>query len=180
MNRLAKNNWEGLELNGKRIEIVEEYKYLGEVINNKRTDKTTIEKRVQAANGVKAEIMAVVKTEEFRTRQIEVMLKLIQPCFESKLLYNSETWFNMSDVGYKKLEMSQNKIYIKALGLPQSTTNSAIILEFGLTKIKLFKIMKNKLVEYQRIKNMDEERMVKKVTQEAEKLGKRIYLQKQK
>ena len=29
-------------------------------------------------------------------------------------------------------------------------------------------------------KNMDEERMVKKVTQEAEKLGQRIYLQKQK
>ena len=29
--------------------------------------------------------------------------------------------------------------------------------------------MKKKLVEYQRIKNMDEERMVKKVTQEAEK-----------
>ena len=62
----------------------------------------------------------------------------------------------------KKLEMSQNKIYIKALRIPQSTPNSAIILEFGLTKIKLFKIMKKKLVEYQRIKNMDEERMVKK------------------
>ena len=44
-----KNNWEGLELNGKKMEIAEEYKYLGEVINNKGTDKTTIEKRVQAA-----------------------------------------------------------------------------------------------------------------------------------
>ena len=33
-----KNNWEGLELNGKRMEIVEEYKYLGEVTNNKGTD----------------------------------------------------------------------------------------------------------------------------------------------
>ena len=31
--------------------------------------------------------------------------------------------------------------------------------------------MKKKLVEYQRIKNMNEERMVKKVIQEAEKLG---------
>ena len=31
--------------------------------------------------------------------------------------------------------------------------------------------MKKKLVEYQRIKNMNEERMVKKVTQEAGKLG---------
>ena len=48
-----KNNWEGLELNGKRMEIVNEYKYLEEVINNKGTDKTTIEKRVQAAKGWK-------------------------------------------------------------------------------------------------------------------------------
>ena len=36
------------------MEIVEEYKYLGEVINNKGTDKPTIEKRVQAAKGVEA------------------------------------------------------------------------------------------------------------------------------
>ena len=64
--------------------------------------------------------------------------------------------------------MSQNSLFKKALGVPQSTPNSAIILEFGLTKIKL-KIMKKKLVEYQRIKNMDEERLVKKVTQEADK-----------
>ena len=90
--------------------------------------------------------MAVAKTEEFRTRQIEVMLKLIKPCSESKLLYNSETCFNMSEEGYKKLQMSQNSLYKKALGVPQSTPNSAIILEFGLTKIK-FKIMKKKLVE---------------------------------
>ena len=40
--------------------------------------------------------------------------------------------------------------------------------------------MKKKLVEYQRIKNMDEERMVKKMTQEAENWGQRIHLQKQK
>ena len=66
--------------------------------------------------------------------------------------------------------MSQNSLYKKGLGVSQSTPNSAIILEFGLTKIK-FKIMKKKLVEYQRIKNMDEERMVKKVTREAEQLG---------
>ena len=79
--------------------------------------------------------MAVVKTEEFRTRQIEVILKLIQPCFESKLLYNSETWFNISEEGYKKLEMSQNSLYKKSLRVPQSTPNSAIILEFGLTKL---------------------------------------------
>ena len=37
-----KNNWEELELNGKRMEIVEEYKYLEEVINNKGTDKNPI------------------------------------------------------------------------------------------------------------------------------------------
>ena len=34
-----KNNWEGLELNGKRMEIVEECKYLREVINNMETEK---------------------------------------------------------------------------------------------------------------------------------------------
>ena len=77
----------------------------------------------------------------------------------------------MYDVDNSQLSMSLTIV------LPQSTPNTAIILEFGLTKIK-FKIMKKKLVDYQRIK-MDEERIVKKWHRKQKNGAKNIFTEKE-
>ena len=82
------------------MEIVKQYKYLGEFINVKENETVTIEKRIKEAAGIMARIMAVTRSEELQHKKIQVIIRLAKPCPESQPLYKSETWFNIG----KKIE----------------------------------------------------------------------------
>ena len=66
------------------------------------------------------ELIALCREVKFRTRQIENVLLLYQSVFLSRLIYNSESWSNMTPKDYKTLQSAQ---------LPYLTATVALFLE---------------------------------------------------
>ena len=75
----------------KETDEVKHYKYLGESINGKGNQVSIIERRIEEAPGVSAEIMTPAQAEELQHKQNQVIIKLEKPRLESTLLYNSQT-----------------------------------------------------------------------------------------
>ena len=71
------------------------------------------------AKGIIVEILPVVKAEEIRNMQIKIAMILIEPCLDSRLLYNSTTWINIPILYQEKLETTQYEMYQRILGLPR-------------------------------------------------------------
>ena len=73
INKQTKNphQEEVLLLNGKQMKMTSSYKYLGEYLNEKGTEATTVEKRCKGIQGVMNEILAI-KSEALQHRRIEI------------------------------------------------------------------------------------------------------------
>ena len=54
------------------MKMTSSYKYLGEYLNEKGNETTTVEKRCKGLQGVMNEILAVAKSEALQHRQIEI------------------------------------------------------------------------------------------------------------
>ena len=140
------------------------YKYLGEYLNEKGNE-TTVEKRCKGIQGVMNEILAVAKSEALQHRRIEIGIRLAGACLDTKLLYNAETWINLTKGDVKKLDVIQMNFY--KIGLPGGTPNAAVMKELGIMPME-YKIEIRILMEYQRILQMSED----KTTKESQRLRK--------
>jgi len=131
------------------MQNVNEYKYLGECINDKGPETTmSVDKRISKAAGVCNEILAVASSNELKHRRIEIGIKLAKACHDSKLLYNAETWTKLKTTDIKKLETAQNNFYKRLIGVPRGTSNAAISEELGIMPVE-YKIELKKFMEYQ-------------------------------
>jgi len=92
------------KFNGMNMKKANEYKYLGEYVNENGTETTTVEKRISEAAGVDNEILAVVSSNELQNRRIPIGISLATACLDSKLLYNAETWTKIRTSNNKKLK----------------------------------------------------------------------------
>ena len=86
------------------MQKVKDYRYLGEYINDKGTDMTTVEKRIAQSLTLINEILAVANSTETQHQRIEIGIKLAHACLDSKLLYNAETWLHLNKNDIKNLE----------------------------------------------------------------------------
>jgi len=159
-----------LLLNGKQMKTTSSYKYLGEYLSEKGTEAITVEKRCKEIQGVMNEILAVAKSDELKHRRIEIGARLASACLDTKLLYNAETWINLTKSDVKKLEVIQMSFYKRLMGLPGGTPNAAVRKELGVLPME-YKIETMKLMEYQRILQMGEDRLPKKVSVYAKEMG---------
>ena len=119
------------------------------------------------------EILAVAKSEELQHRRIEIGIRLARACLDTKLLYNAETWINITKGDVKKLEVIQMNFYKRLIGLPGETPNAAVMKELGIMPMEC-KSEIRMLMEYQRILQVSEDRLPKKVS--AIDVGKMIQL----
>ena len=62
------------------MEIFKQYRHLGETINDRGNEATTMEKKFHEAAGICAEILAVARMEEMQKMQIQAVIKLAKPC----------------------------------------------------------------------------------------------------
>jgi len=116
------------------------------------------------------EILAVAKSEELQHRRIEIGIRLARACLDTKLLYNAETWINITKGDVKKLEVIQMNFYKRLIGLPGETPNAAVMKELGIMPMEC-KIEIRMLMEYQRILQVSEDRLPKKVSVCAKEMG---------
>ena len=96
-----------------------------------------IKDRVGKAVGTTNEIISLCKEVNFgKNHKISNMLLLYQSIFIPRLIYNCETWTNITLKDNASLRMSQLSFLRRALELPKSVLTAGLYLEPGILPIK--------------------------------------------
>ena len=91
---------------------------------------------------------------KFGTRQIENMLTLYQSVFLPQLIYNCESWSNMTPKDYKVLQSAQLLYLRNVMEVSRATLTVALFLELEILPIR-FEIDKRQLFLFKRLLNKD-------------------------
>ena len=121
---------------GEDLKVVTQFKYLGDVLNSRGDNSEMIKDRVGKAVGTTNEIISLCKEVNFGKNQISNMLLLYRSIFIPRLIYNCETWTNITLKDYASLRKSQLSFLRRALELPRSVPTAALYLELGILPIK--------------------------------------------
>ncbi len=117
------------------LKCTDNYKYLGEIINNKRSLQNQINEAKRKAEGALQTIMVIAGDPTLRGIQMETIWKLVETCIMPILSYGSELW-DPNKKEYKMLENILNSIIKRILMVPTSTPNEALYIETGVKDIK--------------------------------------------
>ena len=90
-------------VNGENIKAVEAVRYSGDKFNSKGNYTDLCKDKVDRAKSSTFELIALCREVKFGTGQIENMLMLYQSVFLPRLIYNCESWSNMTPKDYKVL-----------------------------------------------------------------------------
>ena len=143
-----------ITVNGENIKSVGVARYLGDQFNSKGDYVDLCKERVGRAKGSTFELIALCREVKFGTRQIESMLTLYQSVFLPRLIYNCESWSNMTDKDYQALQSAQLLYLWNVVEVPRGTPIAALYLELGILPIK-FEIEKRQLLFLRCILNKD-------------------------
>ena len=113
-----------------------------------------MEKRVGRAKGSTFELTALCHEVKFGTRQTENMLILYKSVFLPRLIYNCESWSNMTDKGHQALQSAQLLYLGNVMEVPRGTPIAALYLDLGILPIQ-FEIEKRWLLFLRNILNKD-------------------------
>ena len=145
MNINCKGNKINLTVNNKDIEVVKEYKYLGDYFNEKGNNDSLIDNRIKNVYMKLLTIKAICKELYLGQYDIVVRIKLYESIFISSLLHNCQSWTNLrksSDI--RKMLTLQTKYLKQMLHVPYSCANIGIFLELGILPV-------NYLIDIRRI-----------------------------
>ena len=116
-----------IAVNGENIKSVGVAKYLGNQFKSKGDYVDLCKERVGRAKGSTYELIAFCREVKFGTRQIENMLILYQSVFLPRLIYNCESWSNMTD--YQALQCVQLLYLQNVMVVPRGTPIAALYLK---------------------------------------------------
>ena len=121
---------------GEDLKVDTQFKYLGDVLNSKGYNSEVIKDKVKKAVGITNEIISLCKEVNFCKNQISNMLLLNRSIFILRLIYNCETWINITLKEYASLRKSQLLFLRRALEILRSVPTAALYLELGILPIK--------------------------------------------
>ena len=97
-----------LQVHGEDIDLVENDKYLGDVIattiQSNGSNQLNINKRKGAAMGVKTQIMLILKTVSLGHHYFEIAVLLRESLLISSSLFNAEVWYALTKAQVGELE----------------------------------------------------------------------------
>ena len=128
-------------VNGENIEPVEADRYLGYRFSSKGTYTDLCKDRVDGAKDSTFELIALCREVKFGTLQKENMLILYQSVFFPRLIYNCESWSNMTPKDYKVLQSAQLLYLWNVMEVPRATPTVELFLEIGILPVR-FQIKK--------------------------------------
>ena len=143
-----------ITVNGENIKSVGVARYLEDQFNSKGDYVDLCKERVGRAKGSTFELIALCREVKFGTLQMESMLILYESVFLPRLIYNCESWSNMTDKDYQALQSAQLLYLRNVVEVPRGTPIAALYLELGILPIK-FEIEKRQLLFLRRILNKD-------------------------
>lgn len=147
------------ELDGEKIECVDQFVYLGSLITSDNDCSKEIGRRIAIAQSSFASLNELWKSGNI---SIEVKLKLLTTCVFSTLLYACETW-TLKQRDIAKLKAFEMRCYRKILkiGWRQKVTNERIRKDLRRGKTIFDVVKERKLGLFGHICRMREERLIK-------------------
>ena len=150
-------------VNGESIKTVDTAKYLGYKFSSKGNYTDLCKDAVDRAKGSTFELIESLSREvKFGTRQIENMLILYQSVFLPRLIYNCESWSNMTLKDYKALQSAQLLYLLNVMEVPRATPTVALFLELGILPVR-FETEKRQLFFFKRLLDNDKNDPVQSV-----------------
>merc|ERR1712080_606451 len=117
-------------MNGNELQVVEEYKYLGDIIRIDDKYSSMIKERKNSITGLVAEIVSI--SCELKELSILASLQYLQGIIIPKLLLNSETWNNLVNQDIEEMEQIQSQNIKRMLKIPYTTPTRGLYHELGI------------------------------------------------
>ena len=130
------DNSNSLLLAGIKLEPDPQFRYLGDIFNNKGNNSSMCEDRAQKATGSNNEIISLYKESILGNTQISDMILMYHTDFVPRLTYNCESWSNLSSENYALLQKSQLTFLRRVMELSRSVPADALFLEMGIWPIR--------------------------------------------
>ena len=141
----------GWKIGEQQMAITEDYKYLGEIINRKRSMKKQLSETRRKVEGALQTILTVAGDPNLLGIQMETIWKLVETCIQPIASYGSELWdLNKEEIAIANRTL--NSILKRILMVPTSTPAEALYMETGIED--LTSTMNNKRIGmYYRLNN---------------------------
>ena len=149
-----------LYVNGTCLEVRKFGKYLGDVINHKNNNEDLLTDREKKAIGKLVSIFATVTEVTLGAYQFDGLVLMYHTYYLSSLIFNSQSWTNITNKDIAKLRTLQLKYLKKMIRVPQATANCFVYLETGILPID-YEIWKRQFTFLHHILNLDDDDPVK-------------------
>ncbi len=166
--RGVKRTEEVFEVDGERIEVVEEFKYLGCVITEQMGSKRMVEERARA--GFLSDWLRKCRDAAGEVRG-KPFVRLIEMLGESVLLYGAEVWGGGSQLEpVERVQMRAARIFLGVGRL-----HPLVSLQYELNMMPLRWEGRKRCIEFWiKVMRMDKERLMKVVMLEALEMGGKV------
>ena len=154
-------------LNNQDVPIVEEYRYLGDIVVMNNQLEKLINERKNVITGTIAELVTI--TAETRRFSIVASAQYLNGIISPKLLLNSETWHPITENDLSSLEKIYSQSLKRLLHIPYSTPTKGLYHELGILSIEN-QILSRKLNFLHRIINKPDRVLTKRILIEQMKL----------
>ena len=151
-----------LTVYGEPMKVEETFKYLGDTFNSKGDNVALCKHRVDKSVGSIIEIISLCKETNFGKHQIFSMIVMYQFVFVPRLIYNCESWSNLTNKDISNLQGAQLKFLRGVMEVPKSTPTAALPLELGIFPIQQ-EIENRQLVFLKKIPNRQNDDPVKMI-----------------
>ncbi len=115
-----------------KLKTCENYKYLGEIINEKRSVKNHLDELKRKAEGALQTILTIAGDPTLKGIQMETIWKLVETCIMPITTYGGETW-DLNKAETKMTNQIIDNIIKRILMVPVSTPRETLYIETGLT-----------------------------------------------
>ena len=129
-----------LQVHGEAIDLVEEDKYLGDVISNtiqvNGSNQKNVIKRRGSGMGIITQIILILKTVSLGHFYFEMAVLLRESLLINGIMFNTEVWYALTVAQVKELEEVDKLLLRRVLECPSSTSVESMYLELGLIPLR--------------------------------------------
>ena len=145
-----------LFVNNTCLKVEKSGKYLGDMINHKNNNDDLISDREKKAIAKLITIFATVTEVTLGAYQFSAHVLMYHAYYVQILIFNAQSWTNITKKDIDKLRVIQMKYLKKMLRVPQATANSFVYLETGIIPID-HEIWRRQFTYLHHILNLDDD-----------------------
>ena len=137
-------------------------KYVGDIISSDGSNSDKVKERCDKGFGIINDIISILEELPLGPFHIPTGLKLREAMLLNGLIFNSESWHNLTEDEIKKLSLIDEQLLRKILKAPAKTCKEALFLETGCQPIR-YQIMKRRLMYQHHILRRPKNELISKV-----------------